>query len=374
MKYTICVTQQCNLACAYCYVGKNARTMTRDTSAAVIDFAFSHTPPDARVEFGFFGGEPLLAFDRVREMTAMIERHPDYSPQRVEMTVVSNGTLFDDAIADFLLEHGIGLGISCDGPPDVQNRFRRTAEGHGVAGVVEGTLTEVVRRMPLPMVNAVYRPETLDALPRTVRYFSELGLRRIYLNPDFTAPWTAEDAARLPSLFREIGGFYVAAYDRGDTHFISMLDAKMGVILRGGYAPGERCSMGREEFAFSASGHIYPCERLLGDGEGGGHCIGHVESGLTPSTMGCHSNTAADTSDSCMHCGIRAYCMNWCGCSNFMSTGSYNSPGAFLCASERAAVTEAARVIDMLKESEGGPHLLAHLFSDTPVTTSATTR
>lgn len=107
-----------------------------------------------------------------------------------------------------------------------------------------------------------------------------------------------------------------------------------------------------------------PCERLLGDGTGGGHCIGHVETGLTKSRIGTHCNTSADESAPCSSCGLRNYCMNWCGCSNYMSGGSYNAPGAFLCAAERAAIETAMSTIEALTACGHGEELFAHVLRD----------
>jgi uncharacterized protein len=364
MKFTICVTQHCNLACAYCYIGKNTETMPLDTARRVVDFIYARALPDEKLEVGFFGGEPLLAFDRLRDIVALLEEHPAYDPAIVEMTVVSNGTIFTDGIAAFLLEHGIALGVSCDGPPDVQNLFRRGTDGSETSRRVEFTLRQIADCLPFPMVNAVYHPRTFQSLPRTVRYFSTLGLRRIYLNPDFSAPWRPAEAELLPRLMDDIADFFVDRFRAGDPHFISFLNGKMGVMMRGGYPPEGRCRMGRAEFAFSAMGYVYPCERLLGDGRGGPHCIGHVTTGIDVSRMACHSATAADESAPCRDCGVREYCMNWCGCSNFMSSRSYNAPGAFLCASERASIGAAATVIDVLSGCGLGPQLFAYLFGE----------
>ncbi len=71
MRYALLITQHCNLACTYCYIGKRRAVMSLPTAARVIDFIFARTPADEKVELGFFGGEPLLAFDRLQEITAL---------------------------------------------------------------------------------------------------------------------------------------------------------------------------------------------------------------------------------------------------------------------------------------------------------------
>jgi len=96
MKFTMCVTQRCNLRCDYCYVGKSDASMSLDVAQRIVAFAYGQTPPEEKIDIGFFGGEPLLEFSRIRDVVAIIENHPEFTPEKVEMTVVSNGTVFSD--------------------------------------------------------------------------------------------------------------------------------------------------------------------------------------------------------------------------------------------------------------------------------------
>lgn len=365
MKYTLLITQRCNLDCAYCYIGKRPRRMSLDTARKVVDFVFGHaalgSPAGESLDVAFFGGEPLLEFNRLRDITHLLEDHPGFDPCRVHLAVVSNGTVFTDEIADFLRTHRIGLDVSCDGPSEIHDRFRRFRNGQGSSARVERTLRWAQEALSLVLVNAVYRPETLRRLPETVRYLSALGLRQIYLNPDFTADWRPADLEVLPRIYRQLGRLYVDFLRAGDRHFLSLLDGKVAAILRGGYAPQERCRMGRGELAFTPEGAIYPCERLVGAGPGDpeyagdDHCIGHVDTGIDPRRTLClrFPNTG---NPECLRCGVRNHCMHSCGCSNFFSTGSYHRVGAFLCASERAALATAFDLLTELEaeELEGG--------------------
>jgi len=314
--------------------------MPDEVAERAIDFAFRRTPASEPIEIGFFGGEPLLALPLIRRITGRIEDHPAFDRERVPLTVVSNGTVFTDEVAAFLAEHEIILGISCDGPPDVHDRHRVFANGRGSGRRVESTIRRAVEAFPRLMVNAVYGPDSLADLPRTVEYFSSLGVRRIYLTPDFSAPWTEGDAATLDAVYGAVANLYRGYYLRGDPHFISPIDGKVAVILRGGYQPLERCHMGHGEFAFTPAGDVYPCERLVGDG-GTEHRIGNVFDGLDVSRMLCHRAPGGDLRPECAACGLRDHCMHWCGCSNYFSSGRYNRVGAFLCASEQASIRAA---------------------------------
>jgi uncharacterized protein len=358
MKFTVCLTQRCNLRCSYCYVGKREATMSPDIARCVVDWIF-HWPSDGEVvEIGLFGGEPLLELPTVKRLVDLIESHPAFQSDRVAISLVSNGTIFSDKIARFLTEHGVRYCLSFDGPPQVQDRFRRFADGSPSSSLVEQNARAAMAAFGNVPVNAVYRPETFRHLPTVVNYLSEVGFRQIYLNPDLSARWTKADADDLPTTYAEVARAYVRYYMRGDPHFISFIDGKITVLLRGGYQPIERCRMGVGEFAFTPDGGIYPCERLIGCGTDPAHRLGDVFSGLT--ARACPGATDAGSQEECRNCGLSDYCMHWCGCSNFFSTGAYERVGAFLCASERAAIVAAARVFGELQYT-AGPSFVAHL-------------
>jgi uncharacterized protein len=346
------------LRCGYCYIGKRDATMSARTARAVVDWIFGVAPPGEKIDIGIFGGEPLLELPTVRTLAELVRGHAGHAADRVTLTVVSNGTLFTPAIAQLLQEHRIHYNLSCDGAAEVQDRFRHFQDGRGSSGVVERTARAALGVLgPFP-VNAVYRPETLRRLPDTVDHLSLLGFRQIHLNPDFGAPWSRADVEALPAVYAAVAERYVASYHRKAPLFVSLIDSKITVLLRGGYQATEQCRMGEAEFAFSPEGDIFPCERLIGHGRDSPHRIGHVVTGLTRGRCGtgCGPGGPAE----CRSCGLRPYCMNWCGCSNFFSTGDYARVGPFLCASERAALSTAAQVLETL-EDRLGPTFMAHL-------------
>lgn len=357
MKYTLCITQQCNLRCSYCYIQKKKAVMSLETAESIINNIFDHTPSEERIDIGFFGGEPLLEFPHMKRIVDLIESHPSFEVARVCLDVVTNGTIFSDEIGEYLADHNITFCLSCDGPPQVQDKSRRYRNGLKSSPVVERTLREAARFFPAVLVNAVYRPDTFEFLPQVVDYFSSLGIRQIYLNPDYSASWSKEDADKLFAVFSRLADQYVDFYRKNNPHYISVIDSKILVMLKEGYSFTERCRMGRGEFAFAPSGNIYPCERLIGADEGSLHCIGHIASGLSNVRPCVHISRSTHTTRECSTCSLADYCMNWCGCSNFFSTGSYERMGPFQCASEKAAISAAFQAFNSLERELGAAYI-----------------
>jgi uncharacterized protein len=333
--------------------------MSLKLAQRIIDFAFENTPVSEDVDIGFFGGEPLLEFPLLQDVVSVIEQHTAFSPSRVKLSVVTNGTLVTPEIARYLAEHSVALQISCDGPPAVHDTFRHFADGQGSSAMVERGIQAGLAVFGLISVNAVYRPETLARLPETVEYLSSLGIRQIYLNPDFSAPWTPLDVELVPAVYSLVADRYMQYYREGRPHFISLIDGKIALLLRGGYHPSERCRMGEGEFAFTPSGRVYPCERLAG-GDPGRHAIGSVSHLVDIGPVTTHAAAGPSVNTPCLSCSLHEYCMNWCGCSNYFMTGFYNRVGPFLCASERACIEIAWRVFETI-EAELGPTFADHL-------------
>lgn len=369
VKYTVCVTQQCNLACDYCYIDKRKAKMKLEVARKIIDFAFENTPASEDINIGLFGGEPLIEFALIKQIVELIESHPLFDAQRVQLMAVSNGTLFTNEIADYFNVHNIALGISCDGPPAIHDRFRKYANGKGSSNAVEKGIRKAVETLETPLVNAVYHPDTFRQLPTVVKYFSRLGLRNIYLNADYSAYWSQNDIVDIASVFSEIADLYVDYYRREDPHFISLIDSKIALILRNGYQENERCRMGKGEFAFTAEGRVYPCERLIGNGTGPAHCIGEVAHDMNIMPLNLPTGVSEKRNSECETCSLCDYCMNTCGCSNFFSTGSYNKVSAFQCASEKAAISASFRAFGAV-ETAIGPVFSEHLHGQPALNTA----
>jgi uncharacterized protein len=248
--------------------------------------------------------------------------------------------------------------VSCDGSQKIQDKNRKYVNGAGTSQIVEKNIKQALTYFPLLPVNAVYNDETLECLPETLDYLVSLGVNNIYLNPDISANWTKIQADKLPQVYDAIGDKFLGFYSQGKPKFINLIDSKIALLLRGGYKPLERCRMGTGELAFSTTGNLYPCERLLGSDDGKNNCLGNLDN-ANLKNITCKTISSVATNNECKKCGVKDYCMNWCGCTNYYSTGSYSKVSPFICAHETAAINVAYRIIQKMEDN--WPNLYHHV-------------
>ena len=320
--------------------------MSLSTAKKIVDFIFENQQEHNQIDIGFFGGEPLLEYELLKNITSIVQSHKAFHPKQVKLSVTTNGTLLTREIMTFLLEKNIALFISCDGPPKIQDQFRHFSNGKKTSDLVEKNIMEAANYLPVFGVNSVYSPENFEFLPDVVDYFLTLGVKMLYLSPNISAQWTKKEADMIHPIYDAVGKRYVNSFSSGKPVYISLIDSKITVILKGGYEPSDMCRMGRGEYAFAPSGNVYTCERLIGSDDGITHCLGNIDNGLF-SKKGCGTPEVINVE--CLDCSLKKYCMNWCGCTNYYSSQSYNRVSPFTCLSEKAAIRTA---LDILQNAE----------------------
>lgn len=353
MKVTLNLTHRCNLSCRYCYSGRAfKKDMPFTTAQKIVDFAMRLTPPGQRVEFCFFGGEPLLCIDLMKNITSYIREQEREAGKLVRLRITTNGTFLTQPILDFLKEENVDLCISLDGPAHVHDLNRRYQDGRGSFAEVVRNLRKAMKQLASVQVNAVYGPETLDYLPESVSFLTELGVFVIHLNPNICASWPKDIYPRLRESYRQIAHHYIQSYQHGQEIAVNFIDSKIILFLKGGYTSGDMCGMGETQWAFAPSGNIYPCERFVGEDKDSSLCLGNIHTGLDLARRCSLLQHKGNHNEQCKTCGLQRYCMNWCGCTNYYLTGHIGLAGPMLCASEKAAIQAAKHVLITLSELE----------------------
>jgi uncharacterized protein len=312
MKFTTAITRNCNLRCRYCYISHEEREMDTETAKQAVNFALGQLPRGELLDFGFFGGEPLLNLPLMRHITQCLRDRQQEIYFDLVMGLTSNGVVLTPEALEFMAQERIGLCISLDGPEDVYSHQRRAEGNNGVFGNVVDNLCRAVKILPRVKSNAVYGPGTLNRLPDSVRFLVGFGIP-INLNIDIMTPWTTDSLAGVEHIFSEIGQIYLDQFRRDKPVELHPLEDSLLVAAFGGCARESRCTLGVGELAVDVTGDIYPCERLVGREN---LIIGNVYQGINEDKRSLIVQEHSQPYPACIDCSIRDYCSNSCGCGN----------------------------------------------------------
>lgn len=353
IKFTLSLTHNCNLSCEYCYSGRKfGDNMSFDTAQKIVDFAVKITPPNQRINFGFFGGEPLLCFNLIQKIIEYIREKEKETKNPISLNIATNGTLLDKTILEFIEKEKINLCLSIDGPENVHNLNRLYKDGRGSFEDVFRSLRLIPNILHKFQVNAVYSPNTIDSLLEVVSFFDKLKVAAIHLNPNICTTWEEDICLKLKRYFMELANFYIQCYKESREIALNLIDSKLILLVKRGYEEADKCSMGEGEWAFAPSGNIYPCERFIGEDNKDKFCLGNIHTGLNQKCICSLMKHRGNHDEKCKTCNLQKYCMNWCGCTNYYSTGKSDLVSTFICENEKAIIEAAKYVLVALKDND----------------------
>ncbi len=268
MRVTLVLTHDCNLACDYCYTGeKFAKAMSDEVAEQALQLAFSQ--PGEGVMVSFFGGEPMLEFERMQRFA---KRARELGP--VDFQVTTNVTILSDNVLSFLKDYDFQVGLSVDGLGD-DNRHRPFAGGRSSAELVWRNL-EKAAILPKATVLMVVNPDTLEGLPRATERVRELGYRTASLLPHMEATWDGPARAKAHDIYARLAEWTHATLQSDRPLWLSPFADQFCEGLTG------RCGFGEDDLAVSPSGNLYPCARLVGTDRRADLRLGHVAEGVSP--------------------------------------------------------------------------------------------
>ena len=289
------LTADCNLRCRYCVYSENypnnrtytAARMPASTARDAID-AFMrnhdvvhHRNPSSRPIIGFYGGEPLLAFDVMQEAVEHFEKNYRAAYPTALFSVTTNGMLLEDAVQDFLVEHGFSTIVSIDGPKDVHDRNRLTVGGRGSFEQVERNVDRFRERHPGYDRLAVSVCYDLDTdFEELERFFDEKKLFVVsvsQINPNhstYYSRFTPEQAQRFLDRTEAFHRRYVAAAREDRIEKGSFLYSYLGVAFasfafhpvtterRPAFLPYTGTCVPGEKLYVATDGTLHMCERI----------------------------------------------------------------------------------------------------------------
>lgn len=334
------VTNDCNLRCRYCFAkgGRVDRSrISPEVARRSLDFLFAGLGKRSRCEVDFFGGEPLLVFDVVRDAILYGEKRAEEEGKTIRFTLTTNGILLDDEIVRFLLDHHVSVILSMDGRPKAHDGMRVFPGGRGTYAVVLAKYRRYVLeregcdlRFHDYWVRGTFTRRSLD-FAADVEHLVNLGFEKISMEPVIAgeeAPYAIreEDLEQLREEYEKLFTFYVrsARSGRGFSFYHFIVPSDGGPCV---YKRLTGCGAGVEYFAVAPSGDLYPCHRFAGHEE---FKMGDVFSGIEPGNgdelRRRFSGTHVYSKDICASCWARFYCGGGCHASAYEFNGDISKP------------------------------------------------
>jgi uncharacterized protein len=334
-------TERCNLNCSYCYLPekmrKNGEHMTREDLLAALrilkQYFKKNLPKGIKPQIVFHGAEPTLNRDAL--FAALEQYAGDF-----RFGIQTNGTVLDTGDLEFLMSHGVAIGLSLDGVRDaVSTRTRKTWHGRSVHGKVLATMERLRGYQNYSVICTVTR-ENMRQLVQTVEFFHRQEVPTCMLNP---VRCTRPGARRIKPADHELGRYYFAALDRTGELFQTtgrrLVVANFANILIAILAPQARrlmcdispCGGGRCFFALSAAGDMFPCSEFIGlpAFNGGNLFRDDINSVLKTAAFRKVTERKVENIQPCSRCAVRHFCGSPCPAEAHEMNGGMDRPGAF---------------------------------------------
>lgn len=355
MILTLYLTMNCNQRCSYCYAKPHREAdMELETAKKAIAMAAARLTETGGRNLGirFFGGEPLLVWEKVPPLVEYGRKIAEKQGLDVSFAIATNGTLLSEEHCDFFLEHDFAVGLSIDGSKEVHDRNRRWIDGSGTfERTVDNARMAVSKNVRAELV-LVSDPSTVGQLAASVKYLhEETGGYFFTISFNIHDTWNQEDMAKLGRSYCELADLYIEYFRKGTPIQIDFINNKINVLLRGGFIREFLCEIGKTDLAVTPEGNVYPCLRLAAMDPKGLTIIGTVANGLQEGLITA-LRTAVDRRyemeslpPECHHCVSPESCLNWCAAANLAMTGNPARVGELMCRHERLTMDIARRII-----------------------------
>ena len=324
------VAHTCNLNCAYCfasqgkYHGERA-VMPFAVGKQALDFLVANSGKRRNLEVDFFGGEPLMNFDVVKQLVAYARSIEKEHNKNFRFTLTTNGVLIDQDVIDFANREMSNVVLSLDGRKQIHDRFRVDYAGNGSWERVVPKFQQLVQARGGK--NYYMRGTFTHANPdfvNDIRQMLDLGFTELSMEPVVCAPGdpselTQDDLDVVMEQYEELARLMLERDREGRpfTFYHYMIDLAGGPCI---YKRISGCGSGTEYMAVTPWGDLYPCHQFVGEEA---FKLGNIYDGVTNTDMveqfaGCNVYARPQ----CRDCWARLYCSGGCSANAYHATGS----------------------------------------------------
>ena len=324
------VAHTCNLNCAYCfasqgkYHGERA-VMSFEVGRQALDFLVAHSGTRRNLEVDFFGGEPLMNFDVVKQLVDYARSIEKEHGKNFRFTLTTNGLLIDDDVIDFANREMSNVVLSLDGRKEVHDRYRVDYAGNGSWERIVPKFQKLVaaRGGKNYYMRGTFTHQNPDFLA-DIRQMLDLGFTELSMEPVVCAPGdpaelTPEDIKIVMQQYEELAQLMLQRDREGRpfTFYHYMIDLTGGPCI---YKRISGCGSGTEYMAVTPWGDLYPCHQFVGEEK---FRLGDVWHGVdNKKTQDEFAACNVYARPECRDCWARLYCSGGCAANAYHATGS----------------------------------------------------
>lgn len=340
------IAHDCNLACKYCfaeegeYHGRRA-LMSFEVGRKALDFLIANSGQRRNLEVDFFGGEPLMNWQVVKDLVAYAREQEKKYDKHFRFTLTTNGVLLNDEIQKFVNEEMDNVVLSLDGRKKINDYMRPFRNGKGSYELIVPKFQKLAdsRNQEKYYVRGTFTRNNLD-FSEDVKHFAQLGFKQMSIEPvvgEDSESYAIKEED-LPKIFEEYDKLakYMIERERegkGFNFFHFMID------LEGGPCVAKRlsgCGSGTEYLAVTPWGDLYPCHQFVGQEE---FLMGNVDEGIVkPEIAEDFRGCSVYSKEKCKKCFARFYCSGGCMANAYKFHGSIHEAYDIACEMERKRV------------------------------------
>ncbi|MBR3839090.1 MAG: thioether cross-link-forming SCIFF peptide maturase [Clostridia bacterium] len=333
------VAHTCNLNCSYCFASQgkyngDRALMSFDTGKQAFDFLIANSGTRKNLEVDFFGGEPLMNWDVVKELVAYARSVEKQYNKNFRFTLTTNGMLVDDEVIDFANKEMSNVVLSLDGRKEVNDRFRIDYKGRGSYDTIVPKFKHFVEKRGGKdyYMRGTFTHNNVD-FTNDILHMADLGFTELSMEPVVCPPGdpyalTQEDLPILKEQYEILAKEMIRRKKagKGFTFYHYMIDLDNGPCI---YKRITGCGSGTEYMAVTPWGELYPCHQFVGDPK---YSLGNVWTGVTRKEVQDEFRSCnAYARKECRDCWAKLYCSGGCAANSYHATGSINGVYEYGC-------------------------------------------
>lgn len=353
------IAHDCNLACKYCfaeegeYHGRRA-LMSYEVGRKALDFLIANSGNRVNLEVDFFGGEPLMNWDVVKQLVAYGRSKEKEYNKKFRFTLTTNGVLLNDEIMEFCNKEMSNVVLSLDGRKEVNDFMRPFRNGVGSYDLIVPKFQRFAKSRGEKdyYVRGTFTRKNLD-FSQDVLHFADLGFEKMSIEPVVSPdedPFAIreEDLPQIMEEYDRLAKEYIKRHKegRGFTFFHFMIDLNQGPCVAKRLSG---CGSGTEYLAVTPWGDFYPCHQFVGED---GFLMGNVDDGVVNTDLRDEFKLCnVYAKDKCRDCFAKYYCSGGCAANSFKFHNSITDAYDIGCEMQRKRI-ECAIMIKAALASE----------------------